>query len=945
MVKSSTNPSEASKSAPEGYRHVEQPPLEAQPKERTNLLENSEVTDGILNSDVVADRGIMDLLEDDPLDEFDTPQEVPESIEITSLDGTPKVRNLQHIEKSESAFDEGYDSDGEMGPFWDAVQEEGDQYWEEQQLPPHRNETTTIVTNSETTTNAGSNHDGGESDGRTEETRTPLTLDEIKSKKREWIANELKLRLRPFHGKKLELAERLKKAMDKGVKRLDSLEEVRAAKANKAKQKKKKNKQMNQMKNFPPTATWRELVPNIEAVVEPGNPTFRLVRAPTVPADEVGFVPSKHDFTELFDIPVFHGLKDSFLFDRRGNIRMEGGKPLMESKPRDKGCINDKVKRKYNLSSSSKPWDFAEVFLPFKENKKDDEHFSFQLMTRWTNMKAVQSSAGSMTYKDWKPFTERELRQHFGLYVLNGISPTPRVENKFQSQRHDPVGGNDFVFNSFGPGAQRRHKHFKAFLACVNPAIHPPSRNKYPNWKIRALLRWMNKISPEIWSCGCMIAVDEMTMRFKGHHRDKLRITFKAEGDGFMADALCDDGYCYQIYMRNDPAPVKYLKQGLSPLLARTMKLFDALKDEYHQVGMDNLYNSAGFCRAAFNHKMKVLCHGVTRKGGRGIPSCVLQEEVSGKDNLIRARGTVKAVVLEGDPRCPNLIASSVYDTKPVHYLSMISESIKWIVKEKKVFNVDSNEVETVRFLRLNQINDYNNGMGDVDIADQLRGVYRLDTWVRNRKWWWSMLFWSVGVLLTNAYKVYLRVNEDEGITSVTGGLLTHYEFRKAIAMYWINPEETERRSSIRSSPAKRLLFQSPDTMSTMTNNDTPSSSITTPVYDPRGDKKQSASITNKTLSERGALRCRMDRTLDHLPMVPNAKVKCALHRWLGFRKEGQLLFCPECNINLCIGCYGIFHRCPNIVSMRAMLAASCTRNGDSLDTSRKSNSNKRRRR
>ena len=132
----------------------------------------------------------------------------------------------------------------------------------------------------------------------------------------------------------------------------------------------------------------------------------------------------------------------------------------MESKPRDKGCINDKVKRKYNLSSSSKPWDFAEVFLPFKENKKDDEHFSFQLMTRWTNMKAVQSSAGSMTYKDWKPFTERELRQHFGLYVLNGISPTPRVENKFQSQRHDPVGGNDFVFNSFGPGAQRQHKHF-----------------------------------------------------------------------------------------------------------------------------------------------------------------------------------------------------------------------------------------------------------------------------------------------------------------------------------------------------------------------------------------------------------------------------------------------------------------------------------------------------
>ena len=116
--------------------------------------------------------------------------------------------------------------------------------------------------------------------------------------------------------------------------------------------------------------------------------------------------------------------------------------------------------------------------------------------------------------------------------------------------------------------------------------------------------------------------------RFKGHHRDKLRITFKKEGDGFMADALCDDGYCYQIYFRNDPAPTKYLRMGLSPLLARTMFLFDALRDEYHRCGMDNLYNSAAFCRYAYNHKNRVLVHGVTRRWGRGIPNCVLQQEV-----------------------------------------------------------------------------------------------------------------------------------------------------------------------------------------------------------------------------------------------------------------------------------------------------------------------------
>ena len=74
------------------------------------------------------------------------------------------------------------------------------------------------------------------------------------------------------------------------------------------------------------------------------------------------------------------------------------------------------------------------------------------------------------------------------------------------------------------------------------------------------------------------------------------------------------------------------------------------------------------------------------------------------------------------------------------------------------VYNVDTGKVEALKFLRLNQIDKYNNGMGDVDVADQLRGVYKLDCWVRNSKWWWSMLFFSMGVLLTNYYKFYLQM-------------------------------------------------------------------------------------------------------------------------------------------------------------------------------------------
>ena len=62
-------------------------------------------------------------------------------------------------------------------------------------------------------------------------------------------------------------------------------------------------------------------------------------------------------------------------------------------------------------------------------------------------------------------------------------------------------------------------------------------------------------------------------------------------------------------------------------------------------------------------------------------------------------RGTVKAAVLEGDPGCPHLVVSNVYDTKPVQYLSMVSESVEWVEIEKNVYNIETDETEGMKFL------------------------------------------------------------------------------------------------------------------------------------------------------------------------------------------------------------------------------------------------------
>ena len=73
----------------------------------------------------------------------------------------------------------------------------------------------------------------------------------------------------------------------------------------------------------------------------------------------------------------------------------------------------------------------------------------------------------------------------------------------------------------FGPNAERRHRHFKTFLAIQDPAISTPSRKKYPNWKVRPFVKCMNYLLPLILLLGACFEIDEMKIGFQGIHADK----------------------------------------------------------------------------------------------------------------------------------------------------------------------------------------------------------------------------------------------------------------------------------------------------------------------------------------------------------------------------------------------------------------------------------------
>jgi len=71
-----------------------------------------------------------------------------------------------------------------------------------------------------------------------------------------------------------------------------------------------------------------------------------------------------------------------------------------------------------------------------------------------------------------------------------------------------------------------------------------------------------------------------------------------------------------------------------------------------------------------------------------------------------KVRGHTAAARLVNSSDCPDLFAISVYDTKPVHMLSTVEESMYWVLKKRKVWLAVHREIHEIGFLHLNFIDN-----------------------------------------------------------------------------------------------------------------------------------------------------------------------------------------------------------------------------------------------
>ena len=399
--------------------------------------------------------------------------------------------------------------------------------------------------------------------------------------------------------------------------------------------------------------------------------------------------------------------------------------------------------------------------------------FVEKTMVACTNQKAASEGAGvgGTVYNDFVQFDVNEMYRFLGLLFANGLSPKPDITKWFEICGEDPLLGSDFIAplmnkklprSGVVPGI-RRWKHFRRFLCFYDfQMVTRQSVEADPLWKVRLLLKTLNKQSMAMWIPGKHVSVDEQTIAFKGKSSMKLRISYKKEGDGFQCDALCDRGYTFAFYFRHgEPPKLHPLLDDLKlpPTARRVVWLAQQLPNYWTRIYMDNLFNSQKLFSALY--RVKALAHGVMRTSGRGFPPSVKQDEEKNANKADALKGTTKAAILKNSADTPDMIAVSVYDNKPVHLMSTVCEKVEWVEKKRKVWCAAARANQMMSHMRLNLIDDYNKFMNSTDIADQLRNTYRPDHWMRNRKWWWSIFIWAIGVARVNAYKLYFEMYDD----------------------------------------------------------------------------------------------------------------------------------------------------------------------------------------
>ena len=346
---------------------------------------------------------------------------------------------------------------------------------------------------------------------------------------------ELRKRGRGTGGNKSAMQVRLKEAIDLNV---PVLEESGGNEA----------RRPDFMTGLDVTAKWELLTRCDDPIPEPDNDDGNL-RPPT----EMNADPNpKYGFIETFNRIPFTGTTEKMRYyrpngrsinrsrkeKRRRQSESRHSRPVLEVQPRKLGGPNTDFLNRYGLDETSHPMDWFTALMPLTpdDNKEDPSvvnvkgdrrtKFAVSNWTAYSNTKAMLTRAGEQGHifsGKHRQFNNQDIVTMLGVYIVDGLAPSPQLVQKMQPQSKSPTHGNDRIADALGPGYQQRHRLFRHFFATQDPLMIPPSKDKCPNFKVDEFFRWLRHIWKEAWLLGENFSIDEQTCKCQGKCEYKTR--------------------------------------------------------------------------------------------------------------------------------------------------------------------------------------------------------------------------------------------------------------------------------------------------------------------------------------------------------------------------------------------------------------------------------------
>ena len=387
----------------------------------------------------------------------------------------------------------------------------------------------------------------------------------------------------------------------------------------------------------------------------------------------------------------------------------------------------------------------------------DDRVFS--ILVENTNQYAARLRGpdpprGLLFTRAWKPVTIGEMKCFVGQLVLMGVY---RCKNLVEFWRQLDFVGRRRIRKGLG---LVRFQQIKRYLH-VEP-VQVEARADSEWWKkvepLHSLLRqrFQTALKP-----GSNLSLDKMMVRFSGRSKHTYRMPNKPISEGYRILALCWQGYTINWFYTSRATgiaeQVPYTGPiHLTPTSSAIYQLLQVLPYQSHQfnIFMDNYFTNIALFQVL--HGLNIGACGTARQNKNAFPPDLHNAYPGLPWNHICG-------ALVGSPRHP-VLALQWEDSGSVHFLTTIHKMTDYVNRErKKPRSTSTNAATTRRAFAPGQerqvfpiptiVDDYNNNMNGVDIADQLRSSY--PTQLKALRNWLPLFFWLLDTTIVNSFILY----------------------------------------------------------------------------------------------------------------------------------------------------------------------------------------------